>query len=172
VSRSFRSELTRYADFRPTPHDTAGMNLPDRQDWYVAPCGHTRDSGVLEESNFACAATRLEASGATEDVEVHRFGHWGPGWFEIIIVRPDSPAYVEACEIADELESYPVLDEDDLSEREGEEADRVWRDCYNARERADYIAKHRSQFEFRSFADMLGCVRGNYFAGYASELLS
>lgn len=39
------------------------------------------------------------------------------------------------------------------------------------RERVEYIRKHRSQFEFRDFADMLGCVRGKYFAGYASELI-
>lgn len=30
---------------------------------------------------------------------------------------------------------------------------------------------HREQFEFYTFAELLGCVRGKFFAGYASELL-
>ena len=59
-----------------------------------------------------------------------------------------------------------------LDKVETEEAERVWRDCYSASERIAYIERNRSQFEFRSFADMLGCVRGNYFSGYASELIS
>lgn len=57
------------------------------------------------------------------------------------------------------------------SEAEEEQAQEVWRDCYRPKARIEYIREHREQFEFRSFADMLGCVRGRYFAGYASELL-
>lgn len=52
------------------------------------------------------------------------------------------------------------------------EANAVWRDCYQLKERVEYVRKHRGQFDFRSFSDMLSCLRGNYFAGYASELLS
>jgi hypothetical protein len=33
------------------------------------------------------------------------------------------------------------------------------------------MREHRSQFDARSFADLLGCARGKYFLGYASELL-
>jgi hypothetical protein len=54
---------------------------------------------------------------------------------------------------------------------EGEEAERVWRDYYNDKERIEYIRDHRSQFEFQSFAEMLGCCRGKWFNGYSSELL-
>jgi len=59
-----------------------------------------------------------------------------------------------------------------FSEYETEEANDVWRDCYRPEERIDYIRKHRSQFKFRGLSDLIGCVRGHYFAGYASELLS
>jgi hypothetical protein len=40
------------------------------------------------------------------------------------------------------------------------------------KERIAYIRKHRSEFEFADLRDMLSCVRGNYFAGYASELIA
>jgi hypothetical protein len=65
-----------------------------------------------------------------------------------------------------------VLDEDDWSEREQEAADTIWRDCYDWHARIKYIREHRSQFEFHDYADMLGCVRSQYFVGYARELLS
>jgi hypothetical protein len=57
------------------------------------------------------------------------------------------------------------------SEVELEEANRVWESCYNDRQRIAYMRDHRSQFEFQSFAEMLGCCRGKFFNGYASELL-
>lgn len=159
-----------YSKFAPTGFDPAGAFLDDdRQDWLVVPVSRTRDTGPLEESNFDAALEML--GGESDDVEVHRFGHWGPGWFEIIIVRPGSEAETAAKEIESRLEDYPLLDEDDASERETEAANDVWRDCYNVKERVRYIRKNRSQFEFRSLSDMLGCVRGEYFSGYASELL-
>lgn len=77
----------------------------------------------------------------------------------------------EDTEIGRLLESYPVLDENDLSGRETEEAKRVWRSCYDAKERVQYIRENRGDFYFESLADMLGCVRGQFFRGCASELL-
>jgi hypothetical protein len=60
---------------------------------------------------------------------------------------------------------------DCLNTVEEREADRVWQDCYTDSGRIAYIRKHKDQFNFRSFADMLGCARGKYFGGYASEIL-
>jgi len=111
--------------------------------------------------------------GESEDVQIHRFGHWANGWFEIVLVNPDKPELVKlAQELEDSLENYPVLDENDFSEREHEAANETWKNCYREKGRIEYIRKHRSQFEFSSLSDMLGCVRGNYFAGYASELIN
>ena len=76
-----------------------------------------------------------------------------------------------ADKISKDLKNYPVIDEDDWSERESNEADRVWKDNYNPSERIEYIRQNDSQFEFRDYADLIGCVRGNYFSGYASELI-
>ena len=162
-----------YKEFRPTGFDShiEIQGDEDRESWLVLPCGRNRDSDCLDESNYYSALKSLEGEG--EDVEVHRFGHWACGWFEIIIVRPDTKAAKEAEEIEAALANYSiVLDADDLSEREMQAATETWRNCYSDAQRIEYIRDNRSQFEFYSFVDMLGCVRGKYFLGYASELLN
>lgn len=111
-----------YAGYRPTGFDAAGLGLPDRQDWIVCPVIQTRDSGPIETSNFDAAVKIL--GGESDTVEVHRFGHWGPGWYEIILVSPERAGEVE--ELESSLENYPVLDENDLSEREHEEYMESW----------------------------------------------
>ena len=39
-------------------------------------------------------------------------------------------------------------------------------------ETADYIRKFADQFEFRCLTDVKACLRGEYFGGYASELIN
>lgn len=131
-----------YADFQPTGFDPAGAFLEDdRQNWLVVPVARTRDSGPLAESNFAQA---LEALGGESDtVEVHRFGHWGPGWFEIIIVKPDTPESAIADDLETALENYPVLDEMDLSEREAEAS----AESYDSWARRDFIRELTRRFQ-------------------------
>lgn len=123
-----------YAQFQPTGFDRRGAFLPERQDWFVVPVSRNRDSGPLYESNFEAALKKL--GGESETVEVHRFGHWGPGWFEIIIVAPGTKAEKTAQEIEGSLENYPVLDEDDFSAREWESASQGWDNC-SLKERVD-----------------------------------
>jgi hypothetical protein len=162
-----------YREFRPTAFDARGLGLDDRQDWLVLPVSRTRDSGPLDESNFATAEKTLaEIDPDGNDHESHRFGHWGPGWFEILIVRPGSPCAKEGEAIENALDDYPALNDLDHSEREQEAANEVWSNCYRTKDRIAYIRENRSQFEFQSLADLLGCVRGRYFAGYASELIA
>jgi hypothetical protein len=116
---------TLYKDWAPTVFDSKGLMLDDRQDWIVVPVMQTRDSGPLDESNFAAALRIL--GGESETVEVHRFGHWGPGWFEIIIAAPELADKVDEIEAS--LADYPVLDESDYSEREWEKASEWWMSC-------------------------------------------
>lgn len=131
--------MTRYRDFRPTEYDRKGAFLDDdRQDWIVAPCARTRDSGHLDESNFDACLKLL--GGESDTAEVHRFNHWGPGWFEIILVSPSRADDVER--IKDKLENYPVLDDEDFSDREYEAACRWWKDM-GMRERISVCAKYR-----------------------------
>lgn len=116
--------MQRYGDFRPTAFDSH-IELDEREDWLVLPVSQTRDSGPLDQSNFAAALEIMGGEG--DDVEVHRFGHWGPGWFEIIIFNPANADLLSKAEdIERSLEHYPVLDEDDLSRREYEQMEDSW----------------------------------------------
>lgn len=119
--------LQRYGDWSPTPFD-APQYLEDRDDWLLAPAILTRDSGPLERSNWETVRRDILAADSGEDVETHRFGHWGPGWFEIVLVRPGTPAEAVAREWASRLEDYAVADEEALAREELEEADESWAD--------------------------------------------
>ena len=94
--------MIKYNKFRPSQFDPAGIGLEDRQDWLVVQVYQNRDSDCLERSNFEVVKKDLEkCNDVTKDeldFEVHRFDHWGPGWFEIMIVRPGSQAEKEAEE--------------------------------------------------------------------------
>jgi hypothetical protein len=107
-------------DFFPTAFDhSPAAFLKDQAGWIVAPCGRTRDSDALERSNFdeqRALLDRYDVDG--ESVETHRFGHWGPGWYEITIVKPESAAHAQAVLIADRLDGYPSLNDERLSEYE------------------------------------------------------
>lgn len=144
-----------------------GASWPE---YYSAGVGRHRDSDTLERSNFAVMLDEL--GGESETVRVVRERHWAVGWIEwIAIHEDDSKALAIADNLAADLEVYPVLDEDHLSKMETEEADRVWKECFSPRERIQYIRENRNQFYFHDFRDMLAVVRGEYFNGYASELL-
>ena len=140
----------------------------DREAWIVLGCGRNRDSGPSAESNFASALAELGGEG--ENVEVHRFGHWACGWYETILVRPGTPEETIAEDIESRLAAYPILDEADLDEREREAAAETWRVCYRDKDRIEYMRKYANEFEFHSFADMLGCARGRWFGGDASRM--
>lgn len=111
-----------YSEYRPTGFDRAGICLEDRQDWIVLPVGRNRDSGILDECNFETALAML--GGESDTCEVHRFGHWGCGWFELILVHPDRLEDAESIENA--LADYPVLDESKFSEMEWQASCDAW----------------------------------------------
>lgn len=116
--------MIKYKEFSPTSLDPAGLALPDRQNWLVLPVGRNRDSDTLSESNFEAALNQM--GGESETLEVHRFGHWARGWFEIIIMHPSR--CTEAVEIEAALEDYPVLDEFDHAERQYDAIQEAWAD--------------------------------------------
>lgn len=162
------------------PKNLRKWTLPDNyigELWpnhYSAGVGQSRDSSCLEQSNFAIMLSRL--GGESETITVVRESHWAVGWVEWIAIEADesdesNAALAIADEICEKLKDYPILDEDDFFEREQEEADSIWKSCYDAFERIAYIRKYRDQFDFSDLADMLNCVRGEHFIGYASELI-
>jgi len=102
--------------------------------------------------------------GESDTVEVHRFGHWGPGWYEIIIVHPDSPQAKIAYDIARSLEDYPLLDEEDHSRRETEDAIESWGN-YGARDyrkdieaELDTLLQEYQEAEPPERVDFCGCT--------------
>lgn len=153
------------------PDSYFGATWPNH---YSSGVGQSRDSDCLEESNFA---TMLRFLGGESDiVTIVRESHWAVGWVEWIAIEADGTAESDnALKIADEakarLEDYPVLDESDFSEREMEAANETWKNCFNDSQRLEWIKKNRSQFDFHDWRDLRAVVRGEYFSGYASELL-
>jgi hypothetical protein len=118
--------MKRYKDWRPTKFDCSGLlgDYHGISDWFVCPVVQTRDSEALARSNFRCYLLKLGGEG--DNIQVHRFGHWGPGWFEIILVKPDTPELETARQINAALEDYPVVDEDDFCMLEHEEKSEYW----------------------------------------------
>ena len=145
--------------------------------YYGSGFGQSRDSDCLEESNFASVLAALKTlprwRGKHESrVSVHE-SHWAVGWVEWIAIHESDSAALKVCDkLKARADNYPVLDEEDHSDRETEAANTIWRDCYRQSERVEYIREHRSQFDFRGLRDAIDCIRGEYFAGYASELLN
>lgn len=98
------------------------------EDWCVV-YTHNRDSGLAEMSNAEAIKEIMKpfcgyvADG--DDCDDVRHGHWGPGWVEgyCLRIRKDgvfTPAFLAWAEIQNRLEDYPLLDEEDFSEREYE----------------------------------------------------
>lgn len=114
--------MIKYKDYAPTQFDRH-INFDDnREDWYVLEVTQNRDSGVWSRCNFQAALARL--GGESETCEVHRFGHWGPGWFELILLAPERLADGESIEA--DLADHPILDEELLSQMEFDEEDEDW----------------------------------------------
>lgn len=138
--------------------------------YYSSGVGQARDSDALERSNFISMLAAI--GGESDTVIVVRESHWAVGWVEWIAIQQDDDKALQLADAMQEwLADYPAINEEHLSDLEQEDANELWANCYSPQERMAYIREHRWQFEFRDMADLLGCVRGQYFAGYASELL-
>lgn len=152
-------------------------DLRDAGDGWCIVYTHNRDSDVLTESNAKVYEREMDRLTYTDDFRAERHGCWAHGWRDGYAIRvytakgKVTTAFRTFARLYLAERDYPVLDDDLYSEMEMEEANRVWKDCYSQKERLKYMREHESQFEFHSFSDMLGCARGNYFAGYAGELL-
>lgn len=138
-TRTKEDKMQTYGEFAPTTFDPKGLNLPDQQDWLVAPVGRNRDNEdePLTASNweaFKAALNEVDSDG--ESWEEHSFNHWGVGWFEIILIKPDTLAAEAAIELEKALEDYPILDDDDHSSREFEATCEAW-ESYSLSDRID-----------------------------------
>jgi hypothetical protein len=111
-----------YAEFCPTSFDNH-IWLSEREQWIVAPVSINRDTGCpIELSNWESVQSMLDDAGI--EYEIHRFGHWANGWFEIILVDPAGAHIIEGIE--SRLEDYLILDEDDASSKEWDQRCEDW----------------------------------------------
>jgi hypothetical protein len=102
-----------------------GHDLEDADKWMIWYTTH-RDAGLLEQSNEHVINERLKPFGEGDDPDFvfERHSHWAVGHvdgFSIRVFREGSTitaAFKEFCQIKEALDSYPVLDEQDYSERE------------------------------------------------------
>jgi hypothetical protein len=113
------SNLPKYKDWKPTALDIPGKGATHEAEWFVAPCMLTRDSDALERSNWDAQKAAMPTDDST--YTTMEFGHWACGWFQIMLVKPDSLAHHIALEIKGRLEQYPVLDEELMGQYESEE---------------------------------------------------
>jgi hypothetical protein len=99
--------------------------------WFSSGFGRSRDSSVLEESNFQVASKTLLALATDNDdestVQIVREGHWAVGWVEWIAIHgSNAAALAKARELCAKVEDYPALDEDHWSNLEYERAMDYW----------------------------------------------
>lgn len=149
--------MQRYHEYAPTPFDRQNLTLRDpdtrdtldRSDWFVVG-GQNRDSSVLAQSNFATMLKILGGESAT--VEVHRMGHWGCGWLEVILIDPmDGTAVLEAESLLNALEDYPVADTEDYYNRCWEATCEAW-EAMSIRDRVSAIREYGTECEVSVFS--------------------
>lgn len=130
--------LTPFASLPTRPTDYIGWtpaNDPDitnHESWRYAGPIETRDSDALECSNAAYITSAFEA--ADPDGEHHvitNSNHWAVGWVRNLWIDTSHPATTDVyTDIATQLEDHPILDEDDYSQREGDELYETLTGCY------------------------------------------
>jgi hypothetical protein len=100
----------------------------DLSNWYIL-IARTRDSNNLENSNFESIKKDLkEKFDICEDVTelnsilLASFGHWACGWIESLMIHEgNDAALILGDQIKEQLNDYPVYDEDNYQDREFED---------------------------------------------------
>jgi hypothetical protein len=98
---------------------------PDPERWAIF-YTRNRDSGLLDVSNHVAITKALDRFDQAENPTViwQDHSHWGPGWVTALVIRVFdrrgrvTKAFKCWCDIQARLEDYPVLSEEDYSERE------------------------------------------------------
>ena len=124
------------------PSNYIGASWPD----HLVFLGRNRDSDLLTNHNFETAYERVLAASSFEadddrSPSIVSESHWACGWIEwIAIHKDDAQALALANEIADHLDTYPILDEDRYSDREFQEIYDLWHNM-SVRDRYELIVR-------------------------------
>jgi hypothetical protein len=131
----------------------------ERGEWYIV-AAQTRDSDTIDRSNFAVLLEML--GGESDGVAVERASHWAVGWVEYLIVAPGNRQGLRtAIEAHSSYSDYPLLDESHHSEVEDTECRETWENCFNERERAEYLRKHL--YTVKGFRELRAAVKGDWY---------
>jgi hypothetical protein len=115
-------------------------------DYYSSGVGQSRDSDCLERSNFAEMLQAL--GGETETVIAVRESHWAVGWVEWIAIHyTDGKALQIADGLRQQLDDYPILNEDAFSELQWNEAADYW-DGLSPREKVRMAMYERERYHW------------------------
>lgn len=106
-------------------NDTNEWGQPSGVKYVTTPLGTHRDADALAESNWSVISPAMEKADSFGHVSehagsfVHTEGSCLNGWNDSVMVRvDDAVALREAMNFVNALSDYPVLDEEDYSERE------------------------------------------------------
>jgi hypothetical protein len=141
--------MEKYKSFKPTAFDNHVCD--DLNDMFVFPLSINRDTADISTlANWQYLQSKIEPEEGEpvspfRGAEIHRFGHWANGWFELILISPDSPdlaAWDElAAAMADSSEPLDQRTYDDLYLKEqGKVWDLIWKTEY-VKEVADTIVE-------------------------------
>lgn len=139
--------LQKFNHTDPATGETDNYIGPSFRGFLAFPLIKTRDSNCLEESNFEyCKAVLLPLS-KNGDVFVNRFGHWACGWYEMLLVNEKNQVAIECAEkILSKYSDYPVLDEDDFSDREWDSVTNRWA-AFSDDEKKELCAEYNCTFK-------------------------
>jgi hypothetical protein len=115
--------------------------IPDSDAWSII-YTHNRDSGLLDQSNADAIAQAMEpfTEGDDPDVVMESHDHWAVGHVDGFSIRvyldgEITEAFRKYHDLMEQLDGYPILDEEDYSRRESEATlenidDAAWRVKY------------------------------------------
>lgn len=95
----------------------------DDHNWTIV-YTHNRDSGLLDISNAEAIAKEMEVEEFEEDVVSESHNHWAVGWvdgYSIRVYDKDgriTAAFLKWFDLNSRVEDYPILDEEDYSQKE------------------------------------------------------
>lgn len=152
---------------------------PEDADKWTIVYTNNRDADLLTQSNAKAIDERIMSFEDDVLAECHR--HWACGWVEgyaIRVYNPDgtvSKAFEEWCAIQEELENYPVLDEDEFSQREHDATwenlesvvSRVWRYSDREGDQPEDLTQQVWDYLWENDQRQLDSVDGQ--GGYPSE---
>jgi hypothetical protein len=128
--------------------------------YLVAPVSQSRDTGILDESNFSIVWKTLEKLSTDKyPVDIHHFGDWMCGWFDLILIHPKNQLAISAAEnFKSRMEDYPILNDDDYNDRCQESLLEAYND-YGESELRESIENEIDVKDYPDFRDADECLQ-------------